>query len=655
MKIIQQLVKFLKQHSTLIFFLLFSLIFLALLNNWIWPTPDEYIYANIVNAFKGAFNGEISWYNINTEHTFLVAFVAFLYNLITNPQTLTEYRIPIFIFAAGFIISLYLLTNHLDIKKERRKWFLFILLLIPGFWIFSVRLMLDIPATFAFTFLVYLLAKKAKAYQIGLGLLLLMLIKDYYLLLAAPMIFTITILDSWKINKEISYKILYIIKESLIIAFPTFIATILLLDFNMLPYPRLYENLLRFVFGDIYIFINKLIFSVLDQILSLSPSDTPLISELSQSKIAIAEYSREIPTGLVESQIQRAPANFFQKLWLIYSYNFSEQDLNIFILPLTSLGIWISAKRIFNNFKKHYSKIRPDIVMMTLLLVFVYLNYHEAESIIGFRVTLPILVCIIYFTFLAARQILTKFSKRQSIIFSSVFIFFVILYWFDIKDLVYGSALANASFLATLLTYKPIIFIALFVILLIGVILFPKIKLKQKYPILGLIIITLLCLKMAPFYFNNKLSLATYGYDYGAPTATDSLKNASNNGLIASNAHFYETQYYSSDIQIRNNHAVALIRTFDTNYQQRYFTIKPNELLTNKLRKNGINYYWILNNSNNQKDLQEFYKVLDKYPLAFTKVDEQRIGNRTQWMLYKFNHKKYRTIYGTKKINTPDS
>ena len=151
-----------------------------LLHFTIWPTPDEYFYATITDAFDDILEGERSAGQLNTEHTYLFSVLHFIYTKIFNISDLMVGRTIMLLFAFGNFILLYLLAKKNKIKKEQRIWYLLLLLLIPGFWLFSVRLMLDIPAAFCVLLIIYLLINKSSPYKLSLALVLLLLIKELF-------------------------------------------------------------------------------------------------------------------------------------------------------------------------------------------------------------------------------------------------------------------------------------------------------------------------------------------------------------------------------------------------------------------------------------------------------------------------------------------
>lgn len=680
-----KLIAYLRKHYFFILYLGSATIFLSLINPWFWPTPDEYLYANLARAFAEAAQGRIAWADISTEHVSLLSYCSYLYNSILHPQSLLASRPIIFGFALGIITLLYNMGKTLQLSIKQRSWWLWLLLLIPGFWVFSVRLMLDIPATFGMTLVTYLLLKKAPAYQIGLATALLLCLKEYYVYLTLPLFIMIYGVDAWKSHNSTWRKGWLFFKNMTLTYLPTVIITVLLLDFNILPYPRLLENNLVFIFGDAYHYGNKLILIALRDVLatgehiiatvqhifpqpqtistahilphatiidhtplgtthqtissatSLHPSS--LSSDLA-AKIDTIQLTGNIPSGIIDS-----PATVVEnrgvlaKIWQIYSYNFSEADINIFILPLCGVGLTLSLTSIYRQFKHHYASVRPHFIFLSFFLIFLYFNWHEANSIHGFRVTLPLIISLIFFSYLGLQKILVHWSKASGILFGILSTSSIVLYWLSIRNLQYGSVLAQNSLAGILLTYKPYFFIGLFIILVVVLLLFHQLAWRRKYSALCVIVLGLLVIKFIPFYLNNQQSVAYYGFDYGLETAAPILRKLVKEyrPVMYSNTHPYELQYYAGDAKISNEGIVPSIRTFTKGYRIKYVYFPVTTTFLTDLRTNRVQYVLLIQNTYAGSNSPELEKFIAQYPESFTKVNDSYHNNRLQWTLYKYN------------------
>ncbi len=473
-------------------YLLASSIFLFLLNQWLWPTSDEFFYGIQAKSFQAASQGLMRWSDINTEHVGLVSFLSFIWNIIFHPNTLAASRMVIFSYSLGIMALLYGIGKAAGLENKYRMWPIWLLLLIPGFWIFSVRLMLDIPATFGVALIVYLLIKRAPSYQIGLALLLVLLLKEYYIYLMFLLVFCMLIFDTFFIakHKKTSQKILFFIKDIFLIILPSLIAIVLFLDFNILPYPRLLENSLLFVLGDIFIAINKGILLLLGQTSNLVTTTAPFPEIISSPTViepniitdgavvetvtttvtnpppipelinaaADLQLTGTIGEGIIKSTANYPVQNFFTRWWWIYKYNLSDVDVTLLMLPLAVIGIGLRGKNLISYFQNQYMKVRADIIMFILLILFLYFNYHEADNKHGFRITIPIIIALIYFATFGLRSLTEKIQLRQTLAFGLLTAGLLLAYGISIQDIIYGSVLANESFFNFLFVYKNYVF-----------------------------------------------------------------------------------------------------------------------------------------------------------------------------------------------------
>ncbi|MBI4407881.1 MAG: hypothetical protein HY565_05290, partial [Candidatus Kerfeldbacteria bacterium] len=381
----QQCKQFCKVHHLLLLYLIGAIVVLFMLNNWLWPTPDEYFYALLAENFKAAFNGQQVFGDIQTEHVGLVAFMTALYQQIMHPSTLLASRVALFGFSLGIIVLIYQIAATLGLSIKERMYWLLLLLLIPGYWIFSVRLMLDIPGTFGVILVLYLLLKKAPSYQVGLGLLLLLLLKEYYVYLLTPLIGLVILFDAWQSSNTPLKKITTGLVQLLFSFVPTALATLIMIDFNWLPYPRALELSMIGFFGDLFSYVNKTFLSLLQNTINLvyhpatqttvqttvdtitttvatAPTEviveptivdqvveptnvTAIVPTDLDASIQQITFSGEVPTALFQTDGSPYGDSLLAKLWYIYQYNFSETDINIFILPASCIGLWLSIKK----------------------------------------------------------------------------------------------------------------------------------------------------------------------------------------------------------------------------------------------------------------------------------------------------------------------
>lgn len=646
----QQLSAFGKKHHTGIFFTA-AAIFLIILNQWLLPTTDEYFYSLIVKAFSAAWQGRLAWHNIVTEHTALIPLLALLWQKISHSSQFPVSRLPIILFSLGAIAFIFAICGEIASKKEK-IWSGYILLLIPGFWIFSVRFMLDIPSLFAISFFIYVLLKKKSIALHASSLLLILLTKEYYFYATIALIIPIYILDALMSKKN---KLLGLLKagtKTVLVYLPSLITIFVLINFNIFPYPRLLETSLADLFGDYYRQANKETLLVYQKInptkitttarVSLDqkdqqnpPSTTPSKASINE-KINSITLKEETPTGLIKNkneEIQRASG--LKKIWLISKYNFSESDINILIFPLVWLGIIESIKKIKQNTRKTYPKIRGDIIILLLFSIFAYFNYHQATAIHGFRIALPMMISIVAYAVLGAKALLEKNSKTYRVLFIIGFLGSLIIYWFQIRDVQYGSLLATSA-IARLLAIKPYLFMLIFVGLAVFLLRFSKIKNERKWVWLGGVVLLLFSLKFLPFALENQLMRLEYEYDYKLWAATPALKIIqSADKKIAGNIHPYRLQYYSDDPYIENWNTYPTTRYWTKLYDRKYYRFPINEQLINELKNNNIEYFLLVHENFQSAEVETFQDIVKKNPTTLGKIMVEREKGKTVWELYK--------------------
>lgn len=665
-------------HHQYAAYLFFSTVFLLALNTWIWPTSDEFLYGVLANAFTAAAGGDMLWSDINTEHTWLIALIIFIYNNTVQPDSIIGSRVVIFPFAIGIIILLHKIPQLIGLDKKYHMWWLWLLLLIPGFWLFSVRLMLDIPSAFSLILLLYLLLKRAPVYQVALSLMLVLMIKEYYVYLTLPIITVVYACDALFQQRKTRWKkVGWLVANVVAMYLPIFIMVTILIDFNWLPYPRILESNLQMIFGDLFTLANRTwlillqniihpfqqasaqtitpeiittspnldVTTVIDPVKTVVPDTSSTIVEAvtEQSpidftdKISALSFSGRIPTGAFESTAPIIKHGFWTRWWLVYKYNLSETDIYVLILPLVAIGIAIRAN-VIKRLYKHYDQIRTDLIFFLFLVIFFYFNYHQADEMHGFRITIPIIVSFIYFAFFAARALLERPTQKMRLWFGLLCLLSSVLYWFTTCSLQYGSLLGNLGTVEPLTTIKPYLYIVLFMALAGIVLCFKKIKHPLKYHGLVVIMMMLFALKFFPFYINDRLETNSYGNHYGIvqaqPILDASLTQAEH---IYSNTHPYRLQYYANDPRFYNVGINPRIRIFQNAYPVLYHRFPLDQDFYTNLMENQIRYVFILNDDYDEAELHDFEKLRQIYPTAFIKLaDSYHSSGRLQWVLYEF-------------------
>ncbi len=686
---LQKIKQFCKVHQLLLLYLAGAAVVLFALNYWLWPTPDEYFYAILAENFRAALNGQMIFGDIHTEHVGLVAFITAAYQYVVHPNTLLASRVPIFGFSLGIMILIYQIAATLGLSiKERMSWLL-LLLLIPGYWIFSVRLMLDIPGTFGAILVLYLLLKKAPSYQVGLGLLLLLLLKEYYVYLLAPLVGLVIFFDVWQSSDTPLKKITAGLVQLLFSFMPTALATLIMIDFNWLPYPRALElNMIGF-FGDLFSYTNKTFLSLLNNTIKLvyHPATQTIVDTVNTTSVVIpteviaeptmvdqvaipteviaepalvdqvvipteviAEptkldasiqqitFSGEIPTALFQTDGSPYGDGLRAKLWYIYQYNFSETDINIFILPASCIGLWLAIKKTYDSLRTQRVIVRTNLIFIVYFLIFAYLNYHQASLKHGFRITLPIIIALIYFSYLAGQILLKKINLRYSIAFAVLSVLAIILYVVSLQATIYGSVLSHQGIFVILLNLKPYIMVAAFSTMLVLLLLFARFKSPKKYSLLIACVLALFVVKLTPFYFENRQALGLYDYDYGLATTTPLLQQSvKTSAKILSNMNPNKLQYYSGDIHLATEGVSPIIRIFSKSYPTLYYGYLTDGDLLDQLVSHEITTVLLSNDKIDESFRHTLEAIIAAHPAAFTKTFERYNGDRLQWAIYHFN------------------
>ncbi len=646
--------QWLVKHRFILIYTACAGVLLVLLNIWLWPTPDEYFYALLAHSFAAAQQGVLQWYNISTEHIAVLSGLVWLWQYIWPTTVFWEQRLVMIPFALG-IIWLVAAIGKRVLPRDHEHWMLWLLLLIPGFWIFSVRLMLDIPSTFAIALLLYLLIARKPSLYVGAAVVNLLLFREYYVYFMLPFVLFIYLIDACRQPGDWWSAIVRWCLRSAAVIIPVALVTILFLDFNYLPYPRLFENSLIFIFGDIFRLLNYQVVGLMTEIahtvdptINFWPStitsgmhdaaNAAVVMGNSITQVADIHLTGQVPTGIVQSQITAEAASIWNKLWLIYYYNFSEADLHVLLLPLAVLGMVVRARATWSNWAKQYLRIRADLLYFGLLAVFAYFNYHEATSVHGFRITLPVILALLYFAYWGAATLMHQPKRWQQVVFILLAVGSIAGYWATIQSVYYGSVLAQDAILAKLLLYKPYIFIVIFFILTILIVLYPIWQWRYKLSSLAAVIVVMFVVKLLPFAFDAYQSQQLYGYDYGLSGATAALQQVMTpTTKLCGNLHAYRSQYYAEDPIVTNDGVAPLVRSFSQRYPQRYYYCAFDDQFASNLVESQINYVFVLNGDVHQTDYQAWEVILAANPDRFALISESTLNGRAQWALYKVN------------------
>ncbi|MBI4407191.1 MAG: hypothetical protein HY565_01685, partial [Candidatus Kerfeldbacteria bacterium] len=263
---------------------------------------------------------------------------------------------------------------------------------------------------------------------------------------------------------------------------------------------------------------------------------------------------------------------------------------------------------------------------------------HEASLKHGFRITLPIIIALIYFSFLAGQVLLKKINLHCSIPFAVLSVLAIVLYAISLQAIAYGSVLSHQGIFATLLNLKPYIMVTAFSTLLVLLLLFPRFKSPKKYSLLVTCVLALFIVKLVPFYFENRQALDLYDYDYGLAAATPLLQQpAAANTKILSNMNPNKLQYYAGDLHLSTDGVTPIVRTFSQRYPTLYYGYLTDGDLLDQLVTNNINTVLLSNDKIDESFRHILEAVVAAHPTAFTKIFERYKQDRLQWAIYQFN------------------
>lgn len=634
------------KHRFLIIFALIVLVFLVVSNRWFWPTPDEYLYASVARSIIAGVKGEICLSCFNTEHTYLVSSLVALYQWFFNISNfdLVSARLPVIFFSLGTVWVLWLIAAQVVIKPQEKSWFLWILLLIPGYFALSTHLLLDIPLTFGFALLIYLMIRKAKTLWIGLALALILLVKDYGLYLAGPLVSLSILFDAINLPKKRPLqKLLFFLSNFLVVFLPSVLFIIFILAFDILPYPRLLEAGLIQYFGDLYYAFAKLILTLLDKsittIKTVAPALPPVNINFNNPTNVI--LPGEFPTSIFQSPvIPETTGGFFHKLWLIYKYNFSEQDVMVFTLPLFLTGLVNRIKTIW-TVKNRWLNYRADIIMLIFAAIFAFVNWHEALNLHGFRLTAPMTVALIYFSYFGVRSLLLEKNAKSQFLFSILFFISLFLFVKFVGQISsYGSIISDNDLISFLLNNKIYIFTVIFTIVFIYLIWYPRINFRFKSHILMAGILALFFLKFLPFYLESKAALKLYEFDYGLPKASvlsDQFNLSSTR--IAMNVNQYVMRYYFGQLKLSTTDNHPQMRIFKEEYPEYYSWFRsPDEFDSNFIIEYEPRFIFFLNKNKGNNEIEQFEKVLEPYQNYVRLIKEEKSpSGHLQWRFYAFD------------------
>lgn len=642
----------LTHHQFLLIYLGLVWLFLLIINRWFWPTPDEYLYASVTRSISAGLEGRICLSCFNTEHTYLVQAVSAGYQSIVNtsPYDLAGGRVFNLFFSLITIYLIWLIAKQVVKKPEERIWFLWLLLLVPGYFVLSVRFLLDVPLIFGFAFLIYLMIIKARPIWLGVGLVVILLTKDYGFYLALPLIIVHFCLEFLESNGRRWHRLIDLISRVVTVCLPSLAMIVLLLAFSILPYPRLLETGLREYAGNIYPFTARHILALAKKGAEGLAHLSLISDEQAQQTINLSEKvnmaplsSSNFPTAIIDSPLKPVvEGGFLRKLWLIYQYNFSEQDVMIFVLPLFLTGLVMRIRHLIQLDREWY-KDRVDVIFLAFTAIFFFLNWHEALNIHGFRLTAPITLSLIYFSYWGARLILLTGSRLARLLFSVSFIVFAVLYANFIVNISYGSVIATQPLVAILLEYKLPIYMMIFLMAFVFMLVYSRLQWSKKQLMVMGWILFLFLLKFVPFYLEARAAEHYFEYDYGLPKATPLLEQRRiQKTRVLTNINPYTLDYYAGELNLSTESNYPLIRSFAQDnrsvftHQLERLSIDPARLYSDR-----VSYVFYVHKLREETPDSLMWRSLLDQPNYFTLVGESRHNDRIQWQLYQFDVGRY--------------
>lgn len=644
-RMVSQRTRALRGRQFLFLYLGVAALFLFFLNRWLWPTPDEYLYASVARSLIVGLKGEICLGCLNTEHPYLVSSLVALYQWARglSPLDLIASRVPIIFFSLGTIVILWLIAGRVVPRPRERSWLLWLLLLVPGYFILSTRLLLDVPLTFGFALLLYLLLIRARPIWVGMSLLVLLLTKSYGVFLATPLVLGAYFFEMITDSTSGWGRSLLELSRKLLAAFtPSLLAIALILGLEFLPYPRLTEaNLIQY-FGDGYALFAKGVLTLVQKVvIAFAPPEVAQqVGRDIADKIGQISLTGRFPTALFGSPLEpEAQGGFFTKLWLIYRYNFSEQDVSVFLLPLFVTGLVVRMRRL-RTLGARWIRERADLLFFPFVLIFIYVNWHEALNIHGFRLTVPITLALVYFGYWGARAVLVEKNRWARRFFGAAFLVSMALYAAFVLQLgSYGSVIASHALVGLLLQYKLVIFGAAFLAAFAFIWHYHRLDWPFKQTILALGILGFFAVKLLPFYFESKAATATFEYDYGLPKTSPLLRDIrTDEAGIATNINPYTMDYYSLNLKLPNEGSAPVMRKFREHYPQPYYwyRLPTHPLTTHLLYAQNVRYIFFVNRELGNDSLEEFLTMLEslRVPLTLVAREHHPETGRLQWEIY---------------------
>lgn len=481
---------------------------LTVLNAIIPFSPDEYFYANAVHAVTDSYEGLMPINSINVEHSPLVVMLASVWSLVAGSHSLFFLRYISNLFLILSLVVIYRLFRELFSDRWRVGLAFGLLTFFPILFFYGSKFLLDVPALFFMTLLIFGMVKKKNSYFISLMLLGLLLTKEYYFFLATPIISVVTIFDAWSQNNWYN-RLIRIIRDLVIIFIPSLVVIVIMVDFNVGPYPRFLENSLIELFRDAFFRLNKYVLTVASDTAKVIHLDTSQnLAEAQHAAQGIAVSNQLFTSAIVRSPITEHPISFWQLLSHIYKYNFTSQEVSPVVLPLFLIGSWAVSRRLFRTWKQGYRSNRTTIIFGLFWIILVFFTFQQGANQHGFRILLPFLSVFIY-TVMEAFAVLEKPNTRLvRFVFVGIAIVSLATFFYESRVTVVRSVLSSVNRSTLLFLVKDIAYLGMYLIL-VGLILYGSLTRNNRKRVIFLSIgALLLFLKLVPFAIEKRLALA---------------------------------------------------------------------------------------------------------------------------------------------------
>lgn len=515
------------------------------------------------------------------------------------------------------VFNYFLLKKAFDCNKNSTMIAPILLLaLIPGFFYSSVKFYLEIPALLAATAVIWSLITKQKPWIVGLILTLIIFTKEYYFFLFLPASMVVIFFDTIVNNSTRFWtKLKSVVTNLLLVGLPGLLVSMFLVDFNIGPYPRMLENSWIELFRDSFTLVNKYFLIIIDKIVSLFS-----VHGLSNFNHVVSQ-AQQIPIGnkfvtsaVLESPISSEKYSVLHTLWVMYKSNFYEQDISLFIVVLTIVGIVISFKKIIRTAKgQKFIRNRIEVVFLSIIFMFIFFNIQQAKNMQGFRINIPLVFVMIYFSYTALKKLLKEKSIKLSLSFLILTCFFTALYSIQDRSVSLSSVITG-SLVSFIFSFKTYIFAFSFIVFALFLAFNNWLPCSKETKKIILIIFATFyfLLKFIPFIFDYSAEMQAHGNYFNVNNAGKVMHEAlDSKSVIYTNLTCHVVYYESQWYKLPNDDFSPRYRTIPTTYPTlcKDFEYKNISSYFDALRINGKAYILFVNNNryNRLTDFEQFY------------------------------------------------